>query len=139
MRPVFDGHNDALTKPDHAELVSGRPGGWRGGIFSVFIESRRERKRPLPRSDDLIEFELAPAVSHQRAAAEASAVAGRLLALEADGHVRLARPIADFDAALADAGPPLAVLHLEGAEAIDPALEALDTWYAAGLRSLGPV
>ena len=33
----------------------------------------------------------------------------------------------------------LAVLHLEGAEAIDPGLEALDTWYAAGLRSLGPV
>jgi membrane dipeptidase len=31
------------------------------------------------------------------------------------------------------------VLHLEGAEAIDPGLEALDTWYAAGLRSLGPV
>jgi membrane dipeptidase len=31
------------------------------------------------------------------------------------------------------------VLHLEGAEAIDPGLEALETWYAAGLRSLGPV
>jgi membrane dipeptidase len=31
------------------------------------------------------------------------------------------------------------VLHLEGAEAIDPELEALDHWYAAGLRSLGPV
>jgi membrane dipeptidase len=31
------------------------------------------------------------------------------------------------------------VLHLEGAEAIDPGLEALDHWYAAGLRSLGPV
>jgi membrane dipeptidase len=150
MRPAFDGHNDALTKSDHAELASGRSGGHldlprmragglRGGIFSVFIESRRERKRPLPRSDDVIEFELAPAVSHQRAAAEASAVAGRLIALEAEGHVRIARKIADFDAALADDCPPVAVLHLEGAEAIDPALEALDTWYAAGLRSLGPV
>jgi membrane dipeptidase len=31
------------------------------------------------------------------------------------------------------------VLHLEGAEAIDPELEALETWYSAGLRSLGPV
>jgi membrane dipeptidase len=30
-------------------------------------------------------------------------------------------------------------LHLEGAEAIDPGLEALELWYAAGLRSLGPV
>ena len=30
-------------------------------------------------------------------------------------------------------------MHHEGAEAIDPGLEALDLWYAAGLRSLGPV
>ncbi|MFZ1431466.1 MAG: dipeptidase, partial [Geminicoccaceae bacterium] len=32
-----------------------------------------------------------------------------------------------------------AVLHIEGAEAIDPGLEALDVLHAAGLRSLGPV
>jgi membrane dipeptidase len=31
------------------------------------------------------------------------------------------------------------VLHLEGAEAVDRGLEALELWYAAGLRSLGPV
>src|SRR5205807_3326515 len=78
-------------------------------------------------------------VRHARAAAHASAVAGRLLALEREGQVRLGREIADFDAAIADDGPPLAVLHLEGAEAIDPALEALELWHAAGLRSLGPV
>jgi membrane dipeptidase len=30
-------------------------------------------------------------------------------------------------------------MHLEGAEAIDPGLDALELWYAAGLRSLGPV
>jgi membrane dipeptidase len=30
-------------------------------------------------------------------------------------------------------------MHLEGAEAIDPGLEALELWHAAGLRSLGPV
>jgi len=33
----------------------------------------------------------------------------------------------------------VAVLHLEGAEAIDPDLEALELWHAAGLRSLGLV
>ena len=32
-----------------------------------------------------------------------------------------------------------AVAHLEGAEAIDPELETLPFWHAAGLRSLGPV
>jgi membrane dipeptidase len=116
-----------------------RTGGMRGGIFSVFTPSRGERHRPLQRSDDVIEFELAPRVSHHRAAADATAVAGRLLALERDGHVRLGRTIGDFDQAIHGDGPPVAVLHLEGAEAIDPKLEALETWYAAGLRSLGPV
>src|SRR5581483_11576422 len=57
-----------------------------------------------------------------------------------DGHLRLARTGADLDAAFADPnGPPAAVLHLEGAEPIDPGLEALDLWCAAGLRSLGLV
>jgi membrane dipeptidase len=49
------------------------------------------------------------------------------------------RTIADLDLARDDDGPPLAVLHLEGAEAIDPRLDSLELWYAAGLRSLGPV
>jgi membrane dipeptidase len=61
-----------------------------------------------------------------------------LLALERAGHLRVARTVTDLDAAR-DEGPPAAVLHLEGAEAIDPDLEALDFWYSAGLRSLGPV
>jgi membrane dipeptidase len=51
----------------------------------------------------------------------------------------IARRIADVDRALQQDGPPVAVLHLEGAEAIDRGLEALDFWYAAGLRSLGLV
>jgi membrane dipeptidase len=147
---VFDGHNDALTRSDHADFATGRrnghldlprmrAGGMRGGIFAVFTPSSRERKRPVPRGDGVIEFELAPPVGRPRAAAHASAAAGRLGALERAGHVRIARAAADLDAAHDDGGPPVAVLHLEGAEAIDPGLEALDTWYQAGLRSLGPV
>ncbi len=150
LPPVFDGHNDALTRSDHASFATGRArghldlpgmraGGMRGGIFSLFTPSRRERKRPLPRTDAVIEFELAPAVSHQRAAADASAAAARLIGLERAGQLRIGRRIEDFDGALEGDGPPLAVMHLEGAEAIDPALEALEFWHAAGLRSLGPV
>jgi membrane dipeptidase len=150
MQPVFDGHNDAITREDHAMLVGGRAGGHldlprmraggvRGGIFSVFSPSEGERDEALPREDGVLEFELAPPVEHPRAAADAGAAAGRLLALERGGHVRVARRAADLDAALGDDGPPIAVLHLEGAEAIDPGLEALDLWYAAGLRTLGPV
>jgi len=59
--------------------------------------------------------------------------------LERAGAVRLGRAAADLDRSFAGDGPPVAVLHLEGAEAIDPGLEALEFWYQAGLRSLGPV
>ena len=49
MRPVLDGHNDALTANDHAGLASGktgghldlprmRAGGVRGAIFAVFAD-----------------------------------------------------------------------------------------------------
>jgi membrane dipeptidase len=78
-------------------------------------------------------------VDHTVAAADATAVAGRLLALERAGVLRVGRTAGDLDRAFAGDGPPVAVLHLEGAEAIDPGLEALELWYEAGLRSLGPV
>jgi membrane dipeptidase len=151
VQPVFDGHNDALTREDHALLVDGRPsgeldlprmraGGVRGAIFAVFSEQdEADERTPTPRDDGVIEFEYAPPVDHAFAAVHASAAAGRLLALERGGHVRVGRAVADLDAARDGDGPPVALLHLEGAEALDPALESLDLWYAAGLRSIGPV
>jgi membrane dipeptidase len=151
VQPIFDGHNDALTCRDHALLVKGRPegeldlprmrdGGVRGAIFAVFSEQGDSaRDRLVPRDDGVLEFEYAPPADHAFAAADATAAAGRLLALERDGHVRIARAASDLDAARDGDGPPVAVLHLEGAEALDPELEALDLWHAAGLRSLGPV
>jgi membrane dipeptidase len=149
MLPVFDGHNDALTAEDHELLAAGRDGGHldlprmhagglRGGIFSVFTPSDGWQNRRGQRDHSVLEFAPAPPVEHGPAAAHATAAAGRLAALERAGHVRIARRPSDLDHARAG-GPPAAVLHLEGAEAIDPDLEALDLWYAAGLRSLGPV
>jgi len=77
-------------------------------------------------------------VDHEHAAADAGRAIGRLLALERAGYVAIARKAGDLDRAR-EAGVLAAVAHLEGAEAIDPGLEALDFWHAAGLRSLGPV
>ena len=60
--------------------------------------------------------------------------------------MRIARTVADLDAAVADDGPPAAVLHFEGAEAIDTDLESLVLWYerraalaGAGLEPAEPV
>jgi membrane dipeptidase len=150
VRAIFDGHNDALTRADHDRILDGRSGGHldlprmrrgglRGGIFAVFTPSEESHGEPLAREDGVFELPLATPVGHPQACAHANAVAGRLLSLERAGHVRVAREIADIDAAHDGPGPPVAVLHLEGAEAIDPALESLALWHAAGLRSLGPV
>ena len=152
MPQVFDGHNDALTCEDQEDLATGRrgghldlprmrEGGMRGGIFAVFTPSPEEHSGRRSKSGAGAYREpLAAPLAPGAAAAHATAAAGRLLRLEEQGQVKMARTVADLDAAFDDdASPPVAVLHLEGAEAIDSELEALDRWHAAGLRSLGPV
>jgi membrane dipeptidase len=148
---VFDGHNDTLIHEQialfarggmggHVDLPRMRAGGMRGGIFAIFTGSPDGRGPLADRGDGVVEYLHPQPIDQPTAAGFALRAAGRLLALERDGHIRVGRTTADLDAALDDPNtPPVAVLHLEGAEAIDPGLEALDSWYAAGLRSLGPV
>ena len=57
---------------------------------------------------------------------------------EANGRVRICRTVEDIRHCM-EAGALAAVLHIEGAEAIDPEFETLDVLHQAGLRSLGPV
>ena len=132
---IFDGHNDALLRCDPQEFVNGRSGGHLdlpraqaaglgGGIFAVFTETPGEGFVAEPEP-----------IAHADALPVATATAAKLFVLEAMGAVRVARGTADLDR-----GDRLvAVLHLEGAEAIAPDLANLDDWYEAGLRSLGPV
>jgi membrane dipeptidase len=154
--PVLDGHNDALTAQwhdalavrrdtGHIDLPRMREGGVRAAFFAVWVEpgtwpdAAALRDNPQPDGRGGERFDLPPAVPFAEAAAVATHAAGRLLALARAGEVRLALTVGDLDAAHGDDGPPAAILHIEGAEAIDPRLEALELWYAAGLRSLGPV
>lgn len=111
----------------------------RGGIFAVFTPSPEKRSGKVRFARGVHAEPLAAPVDHEVAAAHADAAAARLLALEDLKELIVARAIDDVDAARDGATPPAAVLHLEGAEAIDPGLEALGGWYAKGLRSLGPV
>jgi membrane dipeptidase len=73
-------------------------------------------------------------------AAPALEMAGLLLRLERSARdaLRLCRTVAEIRACLAE-GRIAAVMHMEGAEAIGPDLDALYLLHAAGLRSLGPV
>lgn len=149
MTAVFDGHNDALLAADaqalahgreggHLDVPRAREGGMAGGIFAVFVESGEDIFADADMTASSYRVALPPPVPHEDALAAAAATAARLFTLEASGAVRVVRSTADLDLSLQD-GRLAAVLHLEGAEAIDRDLANLDDWYAAGLRSLGPV
>src|SRR3954454_18082213 len=149
MIPVSDGHNDAITREDAADFATGRAGGHldlprareggvAGGIFALFTPTPGAERIDLDGDRGHMEIELAAPIGPEIAAATTTQAAGRLLGPERGGPPRIFRTAADLDAARAD-GVLAAVIHHEGAEAIDPGLEALDLWYAAGLRSLGPV
>jgi membrane dipeptidase len=153
LTAVFDGHNDALGAlqkaddpperfltglPDrHIDLARARAGGLAGGLFAINTPSPRGE---LTVDGSAWEESYADPVDPGEASVFTLGALGRAHALAAasDGAVAIVRSVEELDRARADGA--LAVgLHLEGAEAIAPDLAALDAWYAAGVRSLGPV
>jgi membrane dipeptidase len=150
---VFDGHNDALGElqkagdpparfleglPDrHLDLPRVRAGGLAGGLFAVFSPSPEGE---LAAGEGFWDMSYAEPVDHEAAAAFSLGAVGRAHALAAasDGAIAVVTDVAALDRCRHD-GTLAMVLHLEGAEAIDPDLAALDAWYAAGVRSIGPV
>jgi membrane dipeptidase len=150
---VFDGHNDALGKlQSHDEAPEGflaglperqldlpraRAGGLGGGLFAVNVPSPGDEAfHDAP----LWELPYSAPVDHEAAAAFTAGALGRAHALAAasESAVAIVTDVAGLDRCRAD-GTLAMVLHLEGAEAIDPGLAALDAWHAAGVRSIGLV
>jgi len=156
---VFDGHNDVLLrlykkkKPGverdfidgdgkgHLDLPRMREGGFGGGMFAIFVPSGES----FAAMDKLMQGErydvpLPRVMQSSDALPVALAMAAILYRIEAaaKGAFRVCRSASDIRAALAE-GVVAAVFHIEGAEAIDRDLNALDVLYRAGLRSLGPV
>jgi membrane dipeptidase len=162
--PIFDGHNDALLRlhrnaganavaaflqgedKGHLDLPKARKGGFAGGMFAMFVPSPKRKERTASEAtpqtaDSVIGSDPEPPALD---IAEAQRVTVAMTALlyrierESERRLRVCRTIGDIESCLAD-DALAAVLHIEGAEAIDANFELLDVLYEAGLRSLGPV
>ena len=160
--PIFDGHNDALLRlylrggadaaaafldgedKGHLDLPKARAGGFAGGLFAIFVPSPKRNnggEGSSPATGVIVAGESAPPgvdlVDAQRVVFAMAALLYRI-ERELQGRLRLCRDFGDIERCIAD-GVLAAVLHIEGAEAIDADLALLDVLHAAGLRSLGPV
>jgi membrane dipeptidase len=157
--PIFDGHNDVLLRlyrrggadgprvflegedKGHLDLPKALQGGFAGGLFAIFVPSPGKTDRPTgdaPSPDVRGDAPMAPTVE------SAQSIVLRMFSLlfrieeASQGRVRVCRSVSDIRGCINE-GILAPVLHIEGAEAIDPNFELLDVLYAAGLRSLGPV
>jgi membrane dipeptidase len=160
LLPIFDGHNDVLevlyehanSDPTaffgrrtrgHLDLPRAREGGFGGGFFAVYLPSdpsqpREEANEAWPEPPYV--QPLPPALDIGYARRAAFAMCALLFRIEAasGGQVKVVRTASELEACLRG-GVLAAILHFEGAEAIDADLNALEVFYQAGLRSLGPV
>ncbi len=157
MQLVFDGHNDVLlrlwhndkkgqdpvqefiggTSQGHIDARRAKAGGLAGGFCAIYIPSG-DLILQEPDANGHYVTPLAAPLQRQPSldiAMEKMAIAYRL---ERAGGWKICRSTVDIRKAMDD-NIFAAVLHMEGCEAIDEDLDALEVFYAAGLRSLGPV
>lgn len=158
--PVLDGHNDFLLRllrePEnrekiwlngdgkgHLDLPRMKRGGFAGGFFAIYISS--PTPHDAPDRDEIMDappydLPLDDLIDHKAAGPVAMAMAGHLMWMEraAPDTFKIVRSTTEIQSCL-DTSTIAAIMHMEGAEAIGPDLDALHVWHAAGLRSLGPV
>lgn len=156
--PIFDGHNDTVlnlartgrsfferSDQGHIDLPRAREGGLGGGFFSVYIvdppppewqgktithDMFRERYGSESRFPEPMDLEYAQSA--------ALSLLGRLIRLEreSNGECKIVRTAADLQQCL-DEGTFAMPLAFEGAEPLDLEGDALEVFYAAGVRSIG--
>ena len=153
---IFDGHNDVLLKlyraggPEaaklflsgcdgHIDLVRAKIGGLGGGFFAIYVPSPLDmdsqwNQMTQPKYD----LSLPKQIHQTEALPVALNQASILFELENLGCLKICRTVTEIRDCLIS-GKMAAILHMEGAEAIDPDFHALTLFYKAGLRSIGPV
>ncbi|QTF06621.1 membrane dipeptidase [Brenneria izadpanahii] len=154
--PVFDGHNDVLLRlwsshrANPAEAFLNGPaagqidlpriqqGRFAGGLFAAYVPSPKAAAKSVPESGGLFVPHATPTMENAREVT--FSLISTLLRIEAEsaGRAKICRSAADIRQCMTE-GVLAMVMHIEGAEAIDPDLELLDILHAAGLRTLGPV
>jgi membrane dipeptidase len=128
----------------HIDLPRAREGGFGGGLFSVYVGADPQAWRPatnvLGEIMDGFPVRLARPLAQDYATRNAVAELGLLYRLQrqSEGQLKIVRDAAELRTCL-NTGVLAAVVHFEGAEPIDPDLDLLEVYYAAGLRSVGPV
>lgn len=158
MQLIFDGHNDVLLRlwenakagaDPVAEFVKGttlghidgpraRKGGLAGGFCAIFIPPNEDYPPRELDANGHYNIRMVGPLNQPEALNTALSMAAIAFRLECAEALAICRSTADIRAAMA-AGRFAAVLHIEGCEPIAEDLSTLETLYAAGLRSLGPV
>lgn len=158
MQQIFDGHNDVLlrlwrnalgggdpvaemvegTSAGHIDIPRAKAGGLAGGLCAIYIPNAKPLALDPPDARGRYANALSSPLERLPSLDIAVAKAAIALKLDRAGAWKLCRSTADIRKAMAD-GVFAAVLHMEGCEPIGADLAALELFYAAGLRTLGPV
>ena len=156
--PIFDGHNDVLHKLHDAGSLSARSFfldqkighldypraarvNFRGGLFAVYPPNPPEvppaRERVVP-NDRGYQVKIAPPLAYDFASRLTWEMIDLLYQIEAEseGKFAVVKEPRELKNHFLE-GTMTAVLHLEGAEAVQTDLENLEDFYQHGLRSLG--
>ena len=153
---IFDGHNDVLFclfemntrdaaiaftsgRNGHIDLAKSKIGGFGGGFFAIYVPSPGDLYDALSMMQNPpYDLPLPSPTPHKDALQTAMHQLALLTELERQGALKICTRTSEIRACL-EGGTIAAVVHMEGAEAIDEDLYALDVFHRAGLRSLGPV
>lgn len=156
--PIFDGHNDTMlhyykkprgktnsffeeTEEGHIDYPRAQKGWLAGGFFALYSPNEDfSLDQYLTETEDGYTFPLSPPRDRQPALEDILKMAAILLRTEeeSEGRFKIVRTHAELKDCI-DKGVMAAIMHIEGAEAIDTSLDTLDVLYQAGLRSIGPV
>lgn len=158
--PVFDGHNDVLLRlfmkyrhegcdrflqgdgKGHLDLPRMFEGGFAGGLFAIFVP-------PLPGDSPAMtqmsgsngySLELPPPIEQSYAVdwfMHSASLLGRI-ERQSSQRLQICTTVEDIRGCIENERIA-AVMHIEGAEALDAELGNLEILYRCGLRSVGPV